>query len=70
MAIVKVDRFRDEGPLSNESDPEYRQLLHTLRRALQRADYDLGTHDHTALQHVVDAMDAITAYVQQQKDWT
>jgi len=68
--MVEADRFRDDGALPNESNPEYRQLLGKLRRALQRADYDLGTHDHTALQHVVEAMDAITAYVQQHKQWT
>jgi hypothetical protein len=70
MAMLEADRLRDDDALPNQNDPEYRRLLNTLRLALQRVDYDLGTHDQTALQPVIDAMDAITAYVQQHKDWT
>jgi hypothetical protein len=70
MAMMEADRLRDDDALPNQNDPEYRRLLNTLRLALQRVDYDLGIHDQTALQPVIDAMDAITAYVQQHKDWT
>jgi methionyl-tRNA synthetase len=70
MAKMKADRARDDSALPNENDPKYRRLINTLRRAIQRADYDLDTRDFMALQRIVNAMDALTAYVKQHEDWT